>query len=104
MQVVVPGADAIANASLVASQAGNTDLAARLGDLSTALTNLVQNPTSAVFNGQATADLASIASQVAADPFLAGNVGRAECRGRRYRRRHHGRRSPGRRLPRSARP
>ena len=72
VQVVVPGADAIGNASLVATQVGNTDLATVLGDLSTALTNLVQNPTSAVDNGQVTADLASIAGQVAADPFLAG--------------------------------
>ncbi len=38
------------------------------------MTNLVQDPSSDVFNGQATADLASIASLLAADPFLAGNV------------------------------
>ena len=97
VQVVVPGADAIANASVVAANLGNTDLANRLSDLSTDLTNLVQDPTSAVYNGQATAAIASLAGQVAADPFLAGAVG-PEYGGRRHRRRHHGRRGPGRRL------
>ena len=60
VNVVVPGAAAIASAATAASALGNPDLAARLTDLSTALTNLVQNPTSAVFNGQAQASLNAV--------------------------------------------
>ena len=37
---------------------------------STALTNLVQNPTSAVYQGQALASLTSLISQITNDPFL----------------------------------
>jgi uncharacterized membrane protein len=55
VQVVVPGVQAIANASVAAVQLGNTDLANRLNDLSTALTNLVQTPASAVFKAQSLA-------------------------------------------------
>ena len=46
VNVVVPGAAAIASAAVAAGQLGNTNLADRLNDLSTALTNLVENPTS----------------------------------------------------------
>ena len=47
VDVVVPGATAIANAALAAQQLGNAGLVGRLQDLSTALTSLVQDPTSA---------------------------------------------------------
>ena len=60
VQVVVPGAQSIASAAVAAEQIGNTNLANRLSDLSIALTNLVQNPTSAVYQGQAEAALTSI--------------------------------------------
>jgi uncharacterized membrane protein len=73
--VVVPGADAIGNASLVATAAGNTPLATVLGNLSNDLTTLVMNPASAVDNAAVTADIASIASQVGSAPFLSGSVG-----------------------------
>jgi uncharacterized membrane protein len=75
VSVVVPGAAAIANASVAVSQLGNFDLANRLNDLSTALTNLVQSPTSDVFKSQALADVSSIVSQLEADPFLASFAG-----------------------------
>ena len=70
VDVVVPGAAAIASASVAADVLGNTGLADRLDDLSTALTNLEQNPTSAVYQGQAVADLESLISQFPSDPFL----------------------------------
>ena len=71
VQVVVPGAQAIANAAVAAGQLGNTDLAARFNDLSIALTNLVQNPTSAVYQSQAQASLAAVVGLLGADPYLA---------------------------------
>jgi uncharacterized membrane protein len=70
VQVVVPGVPAIASAALAAAQIGKSDLANRLNDLSIALTNLVQTPTSAVYQSQAVAALTSIISQVTPDPFL----------------------------------
>jgi uncharacterized membrane protein len=75
VQVVVPGAAAIANASVAAGQLGKTDLAARLNDLSIALTNLVQNPTSAVYKSQALASIDAIGVLANADPILAGSTG-----------------------------
>lgn len=69
VQVVVPGADALANAAVTAGQVGNTALANRLNDLTTALTNLVQNPTSAIFKSQALANLDSVVSQASSDAF-----------------------------------
>jgi large repetitive protein len=75
VRVVVPGADAIAEASVAAGQLGNTDLANRLNDLSSALTNLVQTPTSDVFKSQALANLDSVISLLANDPTLSGFVG-----------------------------
>jgi uncharacterized membrane protein len=71
VKVVAPGVPAISNAAVAAHQIGNTNLANQLNDLSTALTNLVQNPTSAVYNSQAVAAITSIVSQVTNDPFLA---------------------------------
>jgi uncharacterized membrane protein len=71
VQVVAPGVPAIANAAVAAAQAGNTNLANQLQNLGTALTSLVQSPTSAVFQSQAVAAIASLVSQVIHDPFLA---------------------------------
>ena len=68
--VEVPGAAAIANAAIAAGQLGNTNLADRLNDLSTALTNLVQNPTSAVYKSQALASLDAVSGLMNSDPFL----------------------------------
>ncbi len=53
VQVAAPGVAAIDAASAAAQQLGNTGLAARLNDLGTALTNLVQDPTNPVYKGQA---------------------------------------------------
>ena len=70
VDVVVPGAAAIADAAAAAGQLGDTDLANRLNDLSTALTNLVQNPTSAVYSSQAQASLSAVVGLLSADAFL----------------------------------
>ena len=72
--VAVPGAAAIANASVAAAQLGNTNLANQLSDLSTALTALVENPTSAVDQGQALASLTAVNGLLSADRFLASLV------------------------------
>jgi uncharacterized repeat protein (TIGR01451 family) len=74
VNVVVPGAAAIAGASSAANQIGNTSLANQLGDLSIALTNLVQNPTSTVYQSQALAGLSAVDGLFAADPYLAALV------------------------------
>jgi uncharacterized membrane protein/transglutaminase-like putative cysteine protease len=71
VRVVVPGADAIAGASTAASQLGNADLANRLDDLATALTNLFQNPGNAVFLSQALAAIGAMSGLLGADVFLA---------------------------------
>lgn len=73
--VVVPGADAIANASVAAQQLSNPGLANRFNDLSIALTNLVQGPTDPVAKSQALANLDSLISQLTTDPFLSGFTG-----------------------------
>jgi hypothetical protein len=70
VDVAAPGVTAIASAGIAAGQIGNTNLAAQLNDLSTALTDLVQNPTSAVYLSQALAAITTIASQMTNDPFL----------------------------------
>ncbi len=70
VNVVVPGAAAIAIASTAAAELGDSDLANRLGNLSIALTNLVQDPSSSVFKSQALANLTSIESLLAVDPTL----------------------------------
>jgi uncharacterized membrane protein/transglutaminase-like putative cysteine protease len=74
VSVVAPGAAAIATAATAANQLGDLDLAAQLGDLSTALTNLVENPTSAVDRGQAQASLSAVAELLSADPVLVSLV------------------------------
>ena len=70
VQVVVPGAAAIANAAVAAAQLGNSDLANRLNNLSTALTNLVQNPTGAVYRSQSLASLDAVNGLLTTDPYL----------------------------------
>ena len=74
VNVVVPGAAAIANASVAAGQLGNTNLADQLNDLSTALTNLVENPTSAVYQSQAQASLVALVGLVGPDPYLSALI------------------------------
>jgi uncharacterized membrane protein len=74
VQMILPGAFYAGNLGIVAGQLGRTDLANRLGDLSTALTNLFLDPSNAVDKSQALADLDSIIGQLADDPFLAGAV------------------------------
>jgi uncharacterized membrane protein len=74
VQIEVPGATALASAAITANQLGRTDLANRLSDLATALTNLVQDPTNAVFKSQALANLDSLIAQIANDPFLSVNT------------------------------
>ncbi len=75
VNVVVPGATAIAAASVAANQLGDTSLAARLSDLSTALTNLVENPTSTGYAGQAQAALGAVISQLSSEPSLSSFAG-----------------------------
>lgn len=70
VHVVVPGADALADASLAAAETGNTDLADRLNDLAIAVTNLVQGPESDVARSQALAAIDSIITQLDADECL----------------------------------
>ncbi len=73
IQIVVPGTDAIATASVAARQLGNADLADRLDTLSASLTNLVAAPTDPVANGQAVAALDAVIRFVNSDPALASN-------------------------------
>jgi uncharacterized membrane protein/transglutaminase-like putative cysteine protease len=75
VDVVVPGAEAVANASVAAGELGEGDLANRLGDLSAALTNLVQDPASPVFKSQALASVDSVIGQLGADPIVAPIAG-----------------------------
>jgi uncharacterized membrane protein len=70
VEVAAPGVPAIANAAIAAQNLNITGLSAQLNDLATALTNLVQTPTSNVYLSQATAALASIITLVTNDPFL----------------------------------
>ncbi|MBX9622479.1 MAG: hypothetical protein K2X82_01560, partial [Gemmataceae bacterium] len=71
VRVAVPGAAAIGTAAEAAGRLGQPDLAARLRELSTALTGLVQYPASRVYKGQATAALDTIARLLAANQDLA---------------------------------
>ncbi len=70
VNVVVPGASAIADAASAANTLGNTDLANRLNDLSTDLTSLVEDPTDAVTLSQALASLDAVTGLLGRDPFL----------------------------------
>jgi len=68
--VEVPGATAIANAAVSAGQLGNANLANRLEELSTDLTNLVQNTASAIYNSQVLADIDAVSAFLGNDPYL----------------------------------
>ncbi len=70
VRVAAPGADAIADAANAAAGLGNTALANRLNDLSIALTNLVQGPSSDIFKSQSVASLDSVIALLGADPQL----------------------------------
>jgi uncharacterized repeat protein (TIGR01451 family) len=72
--IVVPGVSALVSAAATAGQLGETDLADRLSDLVPSLTNLVQDPTNAVFKSRALADLDSLIGQIGDDPFLSANT------------------------------
>jgi uncharacterized membrane protein len=74
VQIVLAGTQYVGNLGVTAGQLGRTDLADRLGDLASALTNLALDPTNAVYKSEALADLDSIIGQLADDPFLAGSV------------------------------
>lgn len=71
VRVVVPGADAIADAADAAVQLGNAGLGARLTDLSTALTSLVGSPGDPVARSQALAALDSVIGQLGSDATYA---------------------------------
>ncbi|HTQ37661.1 MAG TPA: transglutaminase domain-containing protein [Pirellulales bacterium] len=71
VHLAAPGADSAESAATIAGQLGDTPLGLRLEDLSEALTNLAQTPTSAVFNSQALAALDAIIGLLPPDPFLA---------------------------------
>ncbi len=70
VEVAAPGVPAIANAAVAAQQLGNTGLVTQLNNLSIALTDLVETPTSNVYLSQAIAALESLISQLTNDPFL----------------------------------
>jgi uncharacterized membrane protein len=75
VNIAVPGADAIANAAQAAQAAGDTALGDRLNDLSIALTNLVQDPYSSVYDGQAVAALNAAIGLMGTDPVLTSVAG-----------------------------
>ena len=60
---------------MAAQQLGNTGLGDRLSDLSIALTNLVQSPTSSVYLSQVQANIAAMIGLLGEDSFLASNTG-----------------------------
>ncbi len=70
VDVAAPGVPAIAGAATAAASIGNSGLSNQLNDLSTALTSLFLNPTSAVYLSQAQASLTSLISQVTGAPYL----------------------------------
>ncbi len=70
VEIAAPGVPALADAAAAAAQIGNSNLADQLNDLSVALTNLVQTPTSTVYLSQAQAAITSVDSQLIHDPFL----------------------------------
>ncbi|MGA7497961.1 MAG: MBG domain-containing protein, partial [Isosphaeraceae bacterium] len=75
VDVVVPGALAIAGATASANQLNEGALAARLGDLGIAITNLVQDTTNAVFESQALASLDAVIALLAGDVYLPNLAG-----------------------------
>jgi uncharacterized membrane protein len=82
VDVVVPGAQAIAGAAVSAGQVGEANLATQLTNLAADLTNLVQNTGNAVFKSQVLADLDAVTAVLPTDPFLAPfTAGVAAARG-----------------------
>ena len=76
LRVAAPGADAAVDAAIIARDLlGNNDLADRFDELSIALTNFVQDPSSQVFRSQSLANLDSIVSLLAVDELLVDFVG-----------------------------
>jgi uncharacterized membrane protein len=74
VNVVVPGADSLANAARVATQFGKQDLANRVTDLSVAMTNLVQTPTNTIYKSQVLAAIDAIIPLLNNDPYLRERV------------------------------
>ena len=70
----IPGAAAIANASVAAGQLGNAPLAERLNDLSAALANLDGDATSQVAMSQTAASLHAVIGMLSTDAYL-GSAG-----------------------------
>ncbi len=70
VRIVVPGADALATAATAANTLGRPDLANRLNDLSTALTNLLQTPGDPVAKSQTLSSITALVAQFNGDPFL----------------------------------
>lgn len=75
VHVRVPGATAIDDAALNASQLGNLVLAARLNDLAIEITHLVRTPESLVFKSQTLASLDAVVVQLQLDAQLAALAG-----------------------------
>jgi uncharacterized membrane protein len=74
VQAVVPGAAAIDCSATAAGQLNDKDLSDRLTELGVALTNLVQNPTSATFKSAVLADLDTVAGLLQTDAFVTGDM------------------------------
>jgi uncharacterized membrane protein len=75
VNVVVPGATSIARAAYTANQIGNVELANRLSQLTTALGNVITDPTNAIAMSQALANIDAILNVLSADAFLFPLVG-----------------------------
>ena len=73
IRVLVPGGEAIAQASGEAFSLGKTELSDRLTELSFALNTLVGTPTDRIANSQSVAALDAVIRVVDADPILAAN-------------------------------
>ncbi|MGE3819045.1 MAG: Ig-like domain repeat protein [Isosphaeraceae bacterium] len=70
LRVEAPGATAIRNASQSAFALGRSDLSQQLGNLSTALTMLVQTPSDVVAKAKALASIDTIVNSLNGDPTL----------------------------------
>jgi uncharacterized repeat protein (TIGR01451 family) len=75
LTIAAPGATAIANAATAANQLGDTDLATQLSNLSTAITRLIENPTSQVDMSQSVASLDAFVKLLSTDPYLGSFAG-----------------------------
>lgn len=70
IRAVVPGAEALSNASATAYELGQSDLGDRFSDLSVSLTNLVKTPTDTVAKSQSVAAIDAVVQILSADPIL----------------------------------